>query len=149
MNNEMDRRPFDLEWDVRPADLRDGSCYPGTALWRPRCWRVGMRATYELSGPAALPSDQVRILGRVLGRDLLFEAQPDDEACDEMSAAMPKEYVDAFFRFYVQGELDESEVLPTVEKLTGRPPRTFEEWALDHVGAFRRSPDPRPTHRAP
>lgn len=106
--------------------------------------------TYELSGPAALlPADQVRILGRVLGRDLRFEAQPDDEARDEMSATMPREYVDAFFRFYVHGELDESKVLPTVENLTGRPPRTFEEWAVDHAGAFTGLQHRRPTHRAP
>jgi uncharacterized protein YbjT (DUF2867 family) len=106
--------------------------------------------TYELSGPAALlPSDQVRILGRVLGRDLLFEAQPDDEARAAMSGAMPEEYVDAFFRFYVGGELDESQVLPTVERMTGRQPRTFEQWAVDHAGAFTRVQHRRPTHRAP
>lgn len=28
-----------------------------------------------------------------------------------MSAAMPQEYVDAFFRFFADGELDESQVL--------------------------------------
>lgn len=95
--------------------------------------------TYELSGPAALvPADQVRILGQALGRALRFEAQPDDEARAEMSAAMPKEYVDAFFRFYVDGELDESAVLPAVEELTGRPPRTFAQWAVDHVESFAR-----------
>ncbi|HEX6335993.1 MAG TPA: NAD(P)H-binding protein [Jiangellaceae bacterium] len=95
--------------------------------------------TYELSGPAALvPADQVRILGQALGRALRFEAQPDDEARAEMSAAMPKEYVDAFFRFYVDGELDESAVLPTVEELTGRPPRTFAQWAADHVESLAR-----------
>jgi hypothetical protein len=57
----------------------------------------------------------------VLGRPLRFEAQPDDEARTEMSAAMPAEYVDAFFRFYVDGELDESMVLPVVPDLVGRP----------------------------
>lgn len=93
--------------------------------------------TYHLSGPeATTPAERVAVLGEVLGRDLTFEAQPDDEARAEMEASMPKEYVDAFFDFYVAGSLDESPVLPTVEQVTRRPPRTFREWATDHAGAF-------------
>jgi uncharacterized protein YbjT (DUF2867 family) len=39
-----------------------------------------------LSGPDPLrPAGRVRILGEVLGRDLRFEGQPDDEARAEMS----------------------------------------------------------------
>jgi hypothetical protein len=44
--------------------------------------------------------------------------------------------VDAFFRFFVDGELDESAVLPTVEELTGRAPRSFAAWARAHAEAF-------------
>jgi uncharacterized protein YbjT (DUF2867 family) len=92
---------------------------------------------YRLSGPRALlPADRVAVLAGVLGRALRFEAQPDDEARSEMSAAMPPEYVDAFFSFYADGTLDESPVLPTVHELTGRPPRTFEQWARAHADAF-------------
>jgi uncharacterized protein YbjT (DUF2867 family) len=93
---------------------------------------------YELSGPESLaPADQVAVLGGVLGRDLRFEAQPDEEARAEMSKTMPARYVDAFFDFYAGGTLDESRVLPTVEQVTGRPPTTFAQWATAHAGAFR------------
>jgi uncharacterized protein YbjT (DUF2867 family) len=93
---------------------------------------------YRLSGPEAmLPADQVRVLAAVLGRDLRFEGQPDVEARAEMEGTMPTEYVDAFFDFYVEGTLDESRVYPTVEDLTGNKPRTFEQWATAHAGAFR------------
>ncbi|HTZ29698.1 MAG TPA: NAD(P)H-binding protein [Streptosporangiaceae bacterium] len=93
---------------------------------------------YRITGPRAiLPADRVRILAAVLGRELRFEAQPDDEARQEMEATMPREYVDAFFSFYVDGTLDDSVVLPAVERLTGRPPGTFEQWAQAHVSAFR------------
>jgi uncharacterized protein YbjT (DUF2867 family) len=93
---------------------------------------------YPLSGPEPLlPADRARVLGEVLGRDLRFETQPDDEAWAEMTARMPEEYVRAFFDFYVEGTLDESPVLPTVQAITGRPPRTFEDWAREHAGAFR------------
>ena len=92
---------------------------------------------YTVSGPQALrPADRVRILGEVLGRDLRFEAQPDDEARAEMSAAMPAAYVDAFFDFYVKGTLDESQPRPDVGEVTGRPPRTFRQWAQAHAGQF-------------
>ena len=92
---------------------------------------------YRISGPAPLvPADRVRILADVLGRPLRFVGQPDDEARAEMSQAMPAEYVDAFFRFYADGELDESPVLPTVREVTGSEPRTFEQWARAHADAF-------------
>jgi hypothetical protein len=55
----------------------------------------------------------------------------------EMEQTMPRAYVDAFFKFYVDGDLDESEVLPTVETILGRAPRTFEHWARAHADDFR------------
>ncbi|MFI6517541.1 NAD(P)H-binding protein [Spirillospora sp. NPDC050679] len=92
---------------------------------------------HRLTGPQALlPADRLRILGRVLGRDLRFEAQPDDEARAEMLRSMPEEYVEAFFDFYVTGSLDDSQVNTTVQDVTGRPPRTFEQWAAAHAEAF-------------
>jgi uncharacterized protein YbjT (DUF2867 family) len=92
---------------------------------------------YTVSGPQALrPADRARILGEVLGRDLRFEGQPDDEARAEMSAAMPASYVDAFFDFYVKGTLDESQPQPDVAEVTGRPPRSFRQWAQAHASAF-------------
>lgn len=92
---------------------------------------------YPLTGPESLlPADRVGVLGAVLGRDLRFVGQSDGKARAEMTAAMPGEYVDAFFRFFADGMLDESAVLPTVADVTGRPPRTFRQWALAHAAAF-------------
>jgi uncharacterized protein YbjT (DUF2867 family) len=93
--------------------------------------------SYRVSGPESLlPAEQVAILAAVLGRDLRFEAQSDEEARAEMSASMPAEYVEAFFSFFVDGTIDESTVLPTVEEVLGRPPRRFEDWAREHAAAF-------------
>jgi len=94
---------------------------------------------YRLTGPESLlPADQMRVLATALGRDLRFEAQSNEDARAEMSANMPAEYVKAFFSFNVDGTLDESRVLPTVEEITGQPPRRFEQWARSHADAFRR-----------
>ncbi|MFL5123275.1 MAG: NAD(P)H-binding protein [Microvirga sp.] len=93
---------------------------------------------YRLSGPEPLlPADRVAILADVLGRELRFEGQSNEEARAEMSEAMPAEYVDAFFRFFAEGDVDESQVLPTVEEVTGRQPGRFEHWARAHADAFR------------
>jgi uncharacterized protein YbjT (DUF2867 family) len=94
--------------------------------------------SYRLTGPESLlPADEVRVLAKVLGRDLRFEGQSDAEARAEMSRTMPAEYVEAFFRFFSEGEYDDSQVLPTVENLTGKRPRTFEQWVLAHAEAFK------------
>lgn len=95
---------------------------------------------HALSGPEPLlPADRIAILAKVLGRDLRFEGWSDEEARVEMTAAMPVEYVDAFFSFYVDGTLDESKVLPTVQEILGRPPRTFTQWATAHADDFRQA----------
>jgi uncharacterized protein YbjT (DUF2867 family) len=93
---------------------------------------------YEVSGPESLTAgERVAILGAALGRALRFEAQPDEAARAEMSATTPEKYVDAFFDFYAGGSLDESKVLPTVQDVTGRPARTFTQWATAHADSFR------------
>ncbi|MGH9227893.1 MAG: NAD(P)H-binding protein [Acidimicrobiales bacterium] len=93
---------------------------------------------YRLSGPEPLlPADCVAVLADVLRRELRLEAQTDADARAEMSATMPPDYVEAFFRFYVDGDLDESNVLATVRDLTGRRPRRFEQWAVAHADRFR------------
>ena len=81
--------------------------------------------------------DRIRVLAKVLGRELRFEGLSDAEARAEMGRTMPPQYVDAFFSFFVDGKLDESKVLPTVEEVIGRQPHTFEQWAIAHAAAFR------------
>jgi uncharacterized protein YbjT (DUF2867 family) len=94
--------------------------------------------TYMLSGGSAIvAADRVRILGEALGRDLQLHAQSNDEAREQMSSSMPKEYVDAFLDFYVEGSLDESQPQSTVQDVLARPPRTFEQWTEMHADAFR------------
>lgn len=95
------------------------------------------RQIHLLSGPQRLlPAERLAVLADVLGRDLRFQALTDEEARADMAGRIPQEYVDAFFSFYRAGTIDESQIYPTVEQVTGRPPRTFREWALEHREAF-------------
>jgi uncharacterized protein YbjT (DUF2867 family) len=94
-------------------------------------------AAYTLSGPEPLtPGDQVATLAAVLGRPLRYEPLSDEQARAEMAPDTPAPYIDAFFRFYSGGEFDDSPVLDTVAQLTGRPPRSFAQWARAHADAF-------------
>ena len=95
---------------------------------------------YYPTGPQSLlPEEQIRTLGEVLGRKLECVPQSNEEARAEMSGTMPADYVDAFFRFYVDGTLDESQVRRTVREVTGQAPRTFAQWAAAHAGGFAQS----------
>jgi uncharacterized protein YbjT (DUF2867 family) len=92
---------------------------------------------YRITGPQALrAAERVAILSEALGRHLPFEPLSNEAARRELSANMPPEYVDAFFDFFVEGSIDETTVLPTVADVTGRPPRTFQEWAQEHASEF-------------
>ena len=95
---------------------------------------------YPVTGPEALrPGERVRILAEALGREIRYEAQPDDEARAQMLTQMPQQYVDAFFGFYSEGKLDEATLFPTVLEVTGRPPRTFAQWVRANAARFDQS----------
>lgn len=90
-----------------------------------------------LSGPQSLtPGDQVATLAAVLGRPLRYEPLADDDARAAMAGDTPAPFVDALFRFFTDGEYDDAPVVDTVRAITGREPRTFDEWARAHAAAF-------------
>lgn len=92
---------------------------------------------YELSGPQSLtPRQELAILAKTLGRDLHIRPLPDEAARAGMSAyGFPPEVIDAIMQRTL-GTDRGAEVLPTVEKVLGRPARTFAQWAGAHAGAF-------------
>ncbi|MFF4799807.1 NAD(P)H-binding protein [Streptomyces sp. NPDC001351] len=118
---------------IDPADLAEVAALALTST------QAGEHAaaTYELSGPQSLtPAEELSVLARVLDRDLRIRPLPDDAARAGMSAyGFPPEVVEAIMQRTRASDRG-AEVLPTVEKLLGRPPRTFAEWAGAHAGAF-------------
>ena len=126
------REPF-AEVPIATNDPRDIAAVAAVALLADE----PESRVYRITGPEALrAAERVAILSEVLGRDVPFEPLSNDDARTELSANMPPEYVDAFFEFFVDGSVDETTVLPTIAEVTGRPPRTFRQWALEHAGEF-------------
>jgi uncharacterized protein YbjT (DUF2867 family) len=94
--------------------------------------------TLRLTGPEALrPAEQVAIVSGVTGRPMRFQAQPQDQARQEMLEIMPEPFVEAIFRFFADGEYDDSHVDPTLPRLLAAPAGTLAGWAARHADRFR------------
>lgn len=97
-------------------------------------------ARYALTGPQVLTQvEQVRILGDALGRPLRWQELSREEERQRLLAddSFPDSFVDALLDGYAQMLDGPPPVLTnTVEEVTGRPARSFAEWAKDHVGDF-------------
>ncbi len=96
--------------------------------------------TYPLTGPELLSAvDQVEILGAALGRPLrVVEVPPERAQAAMVDSGMSAGLADAVIASMAQAGTDHAmAVLPTVEQVTGRPARSFAEWADAHLGAFR------------
>ncbi|MFF5232879.1 SDR family oxidoreductase [Dactylosporangium sp. NPDC000521] len=95
-------------------------------------------AVLPLSGPAAIsPAEQVEVLAGVLGRPLRFEELDVAQARAAMARRVPAEVVDAVLAARAAAGPFRARVLPTVEDVTGRVPRSFRQWAEDHADTFR------------
>ncbi|MEU8344758.1 NAD(P)H-binding protein [Spirillospora sp. NPDC048832] len=92
---------------------------------------------YLLTGPEVLSrAEQVARLGAALGRPLRFEAVPADAARARMLAdGRPAPLVEALIAASVRRPVSDL-TTDHVERLTGRPPRSFTEWAADHAAEF-------------
>ncbi|MEU8139816.1 NmrA family NAD(P)-binding protein [Streptodolium elevatio] len=93
--------------------------------------------TYLLTGPQRLTqAEQVRVLGQVLGRALVFEELEAGPVREQMARFMDPEFVGALFDLMEATIGKEVEVTPAVERITGRAPRGYVEWAANHVADF-------------
>lgn len=95
--------------------------------------------TYTLTGPEALTvPEQVHTIAAAVGREIEFVELNPEQARGQMRAmGITDDVIEAVIE-YGRNPPDEAHtVLPTVEQVTGRPPRTFAQWVADHLDAFR------------
>ncbi|MDT0446101.1 NmrA family NAD(P)-binding protein [Streptomyces johnsoniae] len=93
---------------------------------------------YWLTGPEVLTvRDKVRTLAEVLGREVRYIELSREEAVAQWRGAG---FSDGDIAFFLAVRTDPSAggytVLPTVERVTGRPPRTFAQWVRENAAAF-------------
>ncbi|MEV4254372.1 NAD(P)H-binding protein [Spirillospora sp. NPDC049652] len=117
---------------VDPADVSDVAV---TCLTAPG--HAG--AIYQLTGPEALTgADLTARLAAALGRPLTFVDLDPGEARQAMiGAGLPEDYATGLVDTLEDPDPNRGGTpLPTVEKLLGRPPVTFDAWLARHLGAF-------------
>jgi len=94
--------------------------------------------TYELTGPALItPRQSADAIGDALGEPVSFVEQTRDEAQAQMLRFMPEWAVETTLAALGEPSLTEQQISPTVERVLGRAPRTFADWARRNVAAFR------------
>lgn len=94
---------------------------------------------YELTGPESLSyHDVAAMLGKVLGKSVRYVPVSLEAAKKSMlQAGMPEwnaRAVTDLYRVFASGTY--ARTTDTVARLLGRPPRSFEQFARDHAGAF-------------
>jgi len=94
---------------------------------------------YVLTGPQSLSqSEQVSIIGAVIGRPLRYEEISPEEARRELSAAMPEPVIQMLMNAWAAAIGQPALVTSAVAEITGTPARTFRDWSIDHAAEFRR-----------
>ncbi|TXS44325.1 NAD(P)H-binding protein [Streptomyces sp. t39] len=92
-----------------------------------------------ITGPELVTQErQVALIGEAIGRPVRFEEVTLDEAVEQMKAAgYPAQLVEAVLPAQAQMLGDPEPVTDEVERITGTPARSFQQWAVDHAADFR------------
>ena len=98
------------------------------------------KQAYDVTGAQALTTqEQVDAIGKAIGKQLTYVDVPDQAAKDSMlGQGMPAPLVDALIEFCDAIKAGQAgAVTDTVQRLTGKAPRTFEAWARENAAAFK------------
>ena len=123
-----------LSVPTAPIDERDIAAVAVRAL----CDDGHNGAEYVLTGPQSLSQlEQVRTIGRALGRRLRIEELSPDQARRELAPIMPLGAVNMLLNAWAAASGQPAHVSSTFTQVMGTPPRTFQNWAADHAAEFR------------
>ncbi|MFI6818927.1 NAD(P)H-binding protein [Nonomuraea sp. NPDC050328] len=95
--------------------------------------------TYLITGPQALtPAERTQIIAEAIGQDLTFvHLNEEQERARLRGFGYDEDYVEFGIRLAMSPPGVSDVVHPTVEEVTGRPARTFAQWAREHADHFR------------
>lgn len=93
---------------------------------------------YLVTGPEALSQEeQVRIIGEVVGRELGWQdVEHEDARAAMVGSGWPPSYADGALDYFAMLTKEPELGSTVVEDVTGRPARTFRDWAHEHAAAF-------------
>jgi uncharacterized protein YbjT (DUF2867 family) len=95
---------------------------------------------YDVTGPEALSNyDVAEILSRVTGKQVSYVDVPDEVIRSGMTAGgVPDWLVESLIELNAAQKAGHTAaVSPAVEEVTGRKPKSFEQWAGENIDAFK------------
>lgn len=97
------------------------------------------RQEYVITGPELLTvGDKVATIAGARGREIALVELTEEEAVAQWRAAgHPEDVIGFLLEAYGNTPEVGRTVADTVEKVTGRPARTFRQWAAEHADTFR------------
>ncbi|NAS26606.1 NAD(P)H-binding protein [Herbidospora sp. NEAU-GS84] len=96
------------------------------------------KAIYDLTGPAlTTPRQRAAAIGAAIGEPVTFREQTREEAHAQMSTFMPAQVAETTLDILGTPTVREQQISPDVEKILGRAPATFADWANRNLEAFR------------
>lgn len=98
-------------------------------------------AEYVLTGPQSLTHrEQISTIGKALGRSLQIQEITPDEARHELLSVIPAlPAINMLLDAWAASSGHPAFITSTLQEITGAPPRTFLQWALDHASEFVRN----------
>ncbi|WP_431926712.1 NAD(P)H-binding protein [Nonomuraea jabiensis] len=122
------------EAETAPIHEKDLAALAVTALTEPG----HERRAYTVYGVESLTlRRQVEHIGEAIGRPIAVEVVSEAQAREEMGRTTPALGVEVTMKQWAARDGIPAETSTVVEKVTGRPARTFAEWAVDHADDFR------------
>lgn len=97
----------------------------------------------SLSGPQVLTlREQVQAIGAAVGREIAVVTVSDEQARASLARHVPQEWADYLVGRQREGVEHPEVVSDEYQRITGRAPRAFAQWAAEHADAFRIPPTP-------
>jgi uncharacterized protein YbjT (DUF2867 family) len=119
--------------ETAPIDERDIAAVAARALLDAR--HAG--GDFVLTGPESLSqAAQVRAIGDAIGRPLQLEELSPDEFRREPAATLPSAVTEMLLGAWQATLGRPAFVTSAIQEITGSPPRSFYQWAVDHASAF-------------
>jgi uncharacterized protein YbjT (DUF2867 family) len=95
------------------------------------------KAAYAITGPESITQRrQVELIAAAIGQPVRFEELDPAQVRKQMAAWLSPQVADVLLGYLAEYNGKPAEVYDTVEKVTGRPGRTFAQWAVDHATDF-------------
>ncbi|MER7003715.1 NAD(P)H-binding protein [Dactylosporangium sp. NPDC000555] len=92
---------------------------------------------YLITGPESVTQRrQAELIAEATGRPVRVEEQTPEEGRATLAQIVPEWVIEATIGYWAATDGVPYAVTDVVERVTGRPARTFAEWAHDHAAAF-------------